>query len=67
MRSRNTGRPEVLHVIERPDPVAGPGQVLIDVAACGVNFADTLARVGLYADAPKPPMVVGYEVAGTII
>jgi NADPH:quinone reductase-like Zn-dependent oxidoreductase len=32
-----------------------------------VNFADTLARVGLYADAPKPPMVVGYEVAGTII
>jgi NADPH:quinone reductase-like Zn-dependent oxidoreductase len=36
------------------------------VAACGVNFADTMARVGLYADAPKPPMVVGYEVAGTI-
>jgi len=61
------GPPEVLHVIERPDPVAGPGQVLIDVAACGVNFADTLARIGLYADAPKPPMVVGYEVAGTII
>jgi NADPH:quinone reductase-like Zn-dependent oxidoreductase len=40
--------------------------VVIDVAACGVNFADTMARVGLYADAPKPPMVVGYEVAGTI-
>jgi NADPH:quinone reductase-like Zn-dependent oxidoreductase len=56
----------VLHVIERPDPVAGTGQVMIDVAACGVNFADTLARIGLYADAPKPPMVVGYEVAGTI-
>jgi NADPH:quinone reductase-like Zn-dependent oxidoreductase len=61
------GAPEVLRVVEREDPVAGPGQVLIDVAACGVNFADTLARVGLYADAPKPPMVVGYEVAGTII
>jgi NADPH:quinone reductase-like Zn-dependent oxidoreductase len=60
------GAPEVLHVIEGPDPVAGVGQVLIDVAACGVNFADTLARIGLYADAPKPPMVVGYEVAGTI-
>ena len=60
------GAPEVLHVIEGEDPVAGPGQVLIDVAACGVNFADTLARVGLYADATKPPMVVGYEVAGTI-
>jgi NADPH:quinone reductase-like Zn-dependent oxidoreductase len=60
------GPPDVLHVIEREDPVAGPGQVLVDVAAAGVNFADTMARVGLYADAPKPPMVVGYEVAGTI-
>ena len=38
----------------------------VDVRAAGVNFADTLARVGLYADAPKPPCVVGYEVAGTI-
>ena len=60
------GPPSVLRVVERPDPVAGPGQVLVDVAAAGVNFADTMARVGLYADAPKPPMVVGYEVAGTI-
>jgi NADPH:quinone reductase-like Zn-dependent oxidoreductase len=60
------GPPDVLRVIEREDPVAGAGQVVVDVAACGVNFADTMARVGLYADAPKPPMVVGYEVAGTI-
>jgi NADPH:quinone reductase-like Zn-dependent oxidoreductase len=60
------GPPEVLRVVERPDPVAAAGQVVIDVAAAGVNFADTMARVGLYADAPKPPMVVGYEVAGTI-
>jgi NADPH:quinone reductase-like Zn-dependent oxidoreductase len=60
------GPPEVLHVIEREDPSPGPGEVVVDVAAAGVNFADTMARVGLYADAPKPPMVVGYEVAGTI-
>jgi NADPH:quinone reductase-like Zn-dependent oxidoreductase len=60
------GPPAVLHVVEREDPVAGAGQVVVDVAACGVNFADTMARVGLYADAPKPPMIVGYEVAGTI-
>ncbi|MDX6658170.1 MAG: hypothetical protein QOH62_2963 [Solirubrobacteraceae bacterium] len=60
------GPPEVLRVVEKPDPVVGPGQVLVDVAAAGVNFADTMARVGLYADAPNPPMVVGYEVAGTI-
>jgi NADPH:quinone reductase-like Zn-dependent oxidoreductase len=60
------GPPSVLHVIERGDPSPGPGEVVVEVAACGVNFADTMARVGLYADAPKPPMVVGYEVAGTV-
>jgi NADPH:quinone reductase-like Zn-dependent oxidoreductase len=41
--------------------------VRIDVAASGVNFADVMARVGLYADAPKPPCVIGYEVAGTVL
>jgi len=60
------GPPEVLRVIEGEDAVPAAGEVVVDVAACGVNFADTMARVGLYADAPKPPMVVGYEVAGTI-
>jgi NADPH:quinone reductase-like Zn-dependent oxidoreductase len=60
------GDPSVLQVRERPDPVPGPGQVRIAVRAAGVNFADTLARVGLYEDAPKPPMVLGYEVAGEI-
>ena len=58
------GPPEVLQVQERPDPEPGPGQVVIDVRAAGVNFADTMARVGLYPDAPKLPAVVGYEVAG---
>src|SRR3954470_12435932 len=56
----------VLQVQERPDPQVGPGQVKVAVRAAGVNFADTLARVGLYEDAPEPPCVVGYEVAGTI-
>jgi NADPH:quinone reductase-like Zn-dependent oxidoreductase len=57
----------VLQVQHRPDPPpAGSGQVTIAVRAAGVNFADHLARVGLYPDAPKPPAVVGYEVAGTI-
>lgn len=60
------GAPEVLKVQERPDHTPGAGQVAIDVAAAGVNFADTMARVGLYPDAPKPPVVVGYEVAGTV-
>jgi NADPH:quinone reductase-like Zn-dependent oxidoreductase len=61
-----TGGPEVLQVQERPDPAVGPGQVRIAVRAAGINFADTMARVGLYPDAPKPPCVLGYEVAGEI-
>jgi NADPH:quinone reductase-like Zn-dependent oxidoreductase len=60
------GGPEVLQVQERPDPRPRAGEVLIDVAAAGINFADLMARIGLYPDAPKPPCVVGYEVAGTI-
>lgn len=61
------GGPGVLKVEERPDPALGPGEVRIAVAAAGVNFADVMARMGLYPDAPKPPVVVGYEVAGTIL
>jgi NADPH:quinone reductase-like Zn-dependent oxidoreductase len=61
-----TGGPDVLQVQDRQDPDVGPGQVRIAVRAAGVNFADTLARVGLYPDAPKPPCVLGYEVAGEV-
>ena len=61
-----TGGPEVLQVLERPDPAVGPGEVRIAVKAAGINFADTLARVGLYPDAPKRPCVLGYEVAGEV-
>src|SRR3954465_8347828 len=60
------GGPEVLQVQERPDPPVGPGDVRIAVKAAGINFADTMARLGLYPDAPKPPCVMGYEVAGTV-
>jgi NADPH:quinone reductase-like Zn-dependent oxidoreductase len=61
------GAPDVMQVQERPDPVPGRGEVRIEVAAAGVNFADIMARIGLYPDAPKPPCVIGYEVAGTIV
>jgi NADPH:quinone reductase-like Zn-dependent oxidoreductase len=57
---------EALAVQERPDPPVGPGQVRIRVHAAGLNFADVLARVGLYPDAPKPPAVMGYEAAGEV-
>ena len=51
---------------ELPDPPVGPGELRIAVKAAGINFADTMARVGLYPDAPKLPCVVGYEVAGEV-
>jgi NADPH:quinone reductase-like Zn-dependent oxidoreductase len=60
------GPPEVLEVRDGPDPVPGPGQVLIRTRAAGVNFADVAARLGFYPDAPPFPCVVGYEVAGTV-
>jgi NADPH:quinone reductase-like Zn-dependent oxidoreductase len=60
------GDTSVLRVEERPDPEPREGQVVVDVRAAGLNFADVMARMGLYPDAPKPPMVVGYEVAGTV-
>lgn len=60
------GGPEVLEVREAPDPEPGPGEVRVRVEAAGVNFADLVARMGQYQDAPPAPLVVGYEVAGTI-
>jgi len=61
-----TGSPDVLEVREAADPEPGPGQVLVAVDAAGINFADILARQGLYPDAPPLPAVVGYEVAGRV-
>jgi NADPH:quinone reductase-like Zn-dependent oxidoreductase len=60
------GGPDVLQVEERPDPGVGPGQVRIAVRAAGINFADLMARSGVYPDAPPLPSVVGYEVAGEV-
>src|SRR3954453_18438176 len=60
------GPPEVLRVEERPDPAIGAGEVRIAVKAAGINFADLMARAGVYPDAPPPPSVVGYEVGGEV-
>jgi NADPH:quinone reductase-like Zn-dependent oxidoreductase len=64
------GPPEVMQVQERPDPRPGPGEVLVDVRAAGVNFADLMARSGMLQrgkmPSPTPPFIAGGEVAGTI-
>jgi len=64
--NRADGGYEVLDIEEVPDPVPGEGEMLIDVRAAGLNFADTLARQGIYQDAPDKPCVVGYEISGVV-
>lgn len=60
------GDPSVLEVREKETPSPGLGEVRVKVEAAGVNFADLMARLGNYPDAPPLPAVVGYEVAGKI-
>ncbi len=60
------GGPERLVLRERPDPVPGPSEVLIQTAAIGLNFADLFVRAGAYPRTPKPPFVPGMEVSGRV-
>ena len=69
---REFGGPEVLRLEELPDPVAGPGQLLVQVAAAGIQFVETVRRAGLLRDSsltvPKSlPWIPGREVAGEVI
>ena len=64
--AQQPGGPEVLTVTERPDPVAGPGEVVIDVAAAGLNRADLLQRQGFYPPPKGASDILGMECSGTI-
>jgi len=61
------GGPEVLKLVERPIPVAGPGEVLIKVTAAGINRPDVFQRKGAYAPPPGASDLPGLEVAGEIV
>ncbi|WP_214365677.1 NAD(P)H-quinone oxidoreductase [Pseudonocardia sp. H11422] len=63
---REPGGPEVLEWTEVPDPTAGPGEVVIDVAAAGVNRADLMQRQGHYPPPPGASDIIGLEVSGRI-
>jgi putative PIG3 family NAD(P)H quinone oxidoreductase len=63
---REAGPPEVLTPVERPDPIARPGEVLIRVAAAGVNRPDIMQRLGAYPPPPGASDLPGLEVSGTI-
>ncbi|GAA3550777.1 NAD(P)H-quinone oxidoreductase [Nocardioides daeguensis] len=60
------GGPETLAVTELPDPVPGPGEVLLDVAATAVNRADLLQRQGFYPPPPGASDIIGLECSGTV-
>jgi NADPH:quinone reductase len=60
----HTGGPEVLSLVDKPQPSPGPGEVVIKAEAIGVNFVDTYFRSGLYPH--ELPFVLGAEVAGTV-
>lgn len=60
------GGPEVLELVDLPTPTPGPGQVLVQAGAAGVNFAETLIRENRYAVTPTLPAVLGTEVAGVV-
>jgi NADPH2:quinone reductase len=66
IRAHAFGGPDVLHLEEIDDPVAGAGEVVVDVRAAGVNPADTYMRSGTYAIVPKLPYIPGGDAAGTV-
>jgi len=63
-RIEKFGEGPVLTDIDRPAP--GPGQVLVRIAACGLNFADLLMIKGSYQDTPDPPFTLGMEISGVV-
>ncbi len=67
VRVKGFGDVDQLEIVELPDPVPGEGQVLVRIAAAGMNFSDTLQRAGIYPGGPKPPYFPGIEAAGEVI
>ncbi|WP_322866884.1 NADPH:quinone oxidoreductase family protein [Aquicoccus sp. G2-2] len=53
-------------LVEIPVPTPAPGEILVRIAACGLNFADLLMGEGKYQDTPEPPFTLGMEISGTV-
>jgi NADPH:quinone reductase len=64
--SNAPGGPETLELAELPDPVAGPGQLLVDVRACAINYPDVLIIEDKYQFRPERPFAPGGEIAGIV-
>ncbi|MBA2428918.1 MAG: quinone oxidoreductase [Thermoleophilaceae bacterium] len=66
IRVEEFGGPDVLKMVDAPEPEPGEGQVLIKVSRAGINYADTMARQDTYVEPQKLPFTPGVEVAGTV-
>ena len=64
--SKTVGGPETLEMSELPDPVAGPGQLLVAVKACSINYPDVLIIEDKYQFKPPRPFAPGSEVSGVV-
>ncbi|MBC8031815.1 MAG: NADPH:quinone oxidoreductase family protein [Pyrinomonadaceae bacterium] len=60
------GGEDQLEIVELPDPVAGQGEIIVRVKACGLNYADVMQRLGLYPGGPTPRYIAGMEAAGVV-
>src|ERR1051326_4989664 len=67
IRIHATGGPEVMQLEEVDKPVPQAGEVLIQVAAAGINYADLAQRQGAYLTRTRVPTTLGFEVAGTVV
>lgn len=65
--SRHGSAGEVFQMEEGKTPSPGDSEMLVKVEGFGLNYADVMARKGLYKDAPKPPFVPGYEIVGKVV
>jgi len=66
IRIHETGGPEVMLLEEVETPTPGPGEILVKIAAAGVNYADLAQRRGAYLTRTQTPMTLGFEAAGTV-
>ena len=56
-----------VHVVDMPEPIPNPGEVLLELRACGMQYADVMQREGLYVGGPRPPFFPGLEAAGVVL
>ncbi|HTJ39988.1 MAG TPA: zinc-binding dehydrogenase [Dactylosporangium sp.] len=67
LRQHSWNGPEDLRLVDVEPPTPGPGEILVRVAAAGVNFADVMQTYGTYGGGPRPPYLAGFEAAGEVV